>query len=108
MALSRSEKINFVRPAADPLFESATLVFGHRVLGVVLPGVGRDGARGAQAITRMAGTIIVQHPATAEADAMPSAAAIFDRTQSAALPLSRAMGGRYALAEASLWLQPRR
>lgn len=65
---------NLVRPAIDPMFRSAALSFGARVIGVVLTGMLNDGASGLSAIKARGGTTIVQHPVDAEADQMPLAA----------------------------------
>ncbi|MDR9814110.1 chemotaxis protein CheB [Rhizobium hidalgonense] len=65
---------NMVRPAIDPMFRSAALSFGPRVVGLVLTGMLNDGAAGLHAIKSNGGTTVVQHPLDAEADQMPLAA----------------------------------
>ena len=69
--LSRAERVNFARPAADPLFTSAAEVFGARTLGVVLSGRLHDGARGAAVIRAAGGTVIAQDPRSCTAPSMP-------------------------------------
>jgi two-component system, chemotaxis family, protein-glutamate methylesterase/glutaminase len=51
LALDDGPPVNYCRPAVDPLFSSAAQAFGAAVLGVVLTGMGSDGAQGAHAIT---------------------------------------------------------
>src|SRR5581483_7806425 len=65
---------NLTRPAIDPLFRSAALSYGSRVIGVVLSGMLNDGAAGLWAIKACGGTAVVQHPLDAQADQMPLAA----------------------------------
>jgi len=71
LALDDGPRVNFVRPAGDPLFASAASVFGPRVVGVVLTGCDGDGAEGLRAIKRAGGVSVVQHPGQAEAPDMP-------------------------------------
>jgi two-component system, chemotaxis family, protein-glutamate methylesterase/glutaminase len=74
VALSTDAPVHFARPSIDVLFESAADAYGPAVLGVVLTGGNRDGARGARAIRRCGGCVVVQEPASAAAPAMPAAA----------------------------------
>jgi two-component system chemotaxis response regulator CheB len=73
-ALSTDPPVEYSRPSIDVLFESAALAYGPGLIGVVLTGANRDGARGASAIKECGGYLIVQDPLTAESRTMPEAA----------------------------------
>jgi two-component system chemotaxis response regulator CheB len=75
VTLDRGEPVNFCRPAADPLFESAAAAFGNRVLAVVLTGMGHDGRDGAGHIVRAGGRVIAQDESTSVVWGMPGAVA---------------------------------
>ncbi len=61
-------------PSVDRLFRSAAEVAGERVVGVVLTGMGDDGARGVVAIKARGGTVLCEAPETAVIYGMPGAA----------------------------------
>jgi two-component system chemotaxis response regulator CheB len=48
------------RPAVDVLFKSAAQVYGSRVLGVVMTGMGSDGKEGAAWIKAQGGTVLTE------------------------------------------------
>ncbi len=74
MALSQLPPVNFVRPSADRLFESLAMSFGPRAIAVVLTGMGRDGAGGANVVKLSGGTVLVQDESTSEFFGMPGSA----------------------------------
>lgn len=74
LTLNQSARVNFVRPAADRMFDSIAESYGKRAIAVVLTGTGKDGAAGVQALKQRGGVIIAQDEASAEFFGMPSAA----------------------------------
>ena len=73
-ALSTESPVAFARPSVDVLFESAADIYRDRIIGVILTGANRDGAKGLAKIKALGGMAVVQEPETAESRAMPEAA----------------------------------
>jgi two-component system chemotaxis response regulator CheB len=81
-------EVNGVRPSADITMRAAARLYGRRCVGVVMTGMGRDGADGIRAIKEAGGATLVQDQASSVIYGMPRAAletGCVDRT----LPLDR-------------------
>lgn len=71
--LDQGPQINWVRPAVDPLFESAAAIFKSRCLAFVLTGMGSDGKAGAEIVKQNGGAVVIQSEKTCAVFGMPGA-----------------------------------
>jgi two-component system, chemotaxis family, protein-glutamate methylesterase/glutaminase len=74
MRVTRGPRENRVRPAVDPLFRTAAMAHGPRVIGVILSGGQDDGVLGLSYIRKLGGVTVAQDPAEADAPGMPESA----------------------------------
>ncbi len=72
--LSDAPPVNGHRPSADVLFASVAKAYGNRALGVIMTGMGRDGARELGSIYREGGITLGQDEASSIVYGMPKAA----------------------------------
>ena len=68
------EKVQYVIPSADVLFESVAKEVGDKSVGVVLTGMGADGARGLKKMRDIGATTIAQNKETCVVYGMPKVA----------------------------------
>lgn len=74
VVLTEGEKVNGHRPSADVLMSSVAHEFGERAIGVLMTGMGEDGAEGLGAIKGRGGLTIAQAEESCVVYGMPRAA----------------------------------
>lgn len=74
VVLSDDEKVNGHRPSVDVLFRSAAQEFGNQTVGVLMTGMGEDGAEGLGLIKAAGGMTIAQSEGSCVVYGMPKAA----------------------------------
>lgn len=84
--LSQEPAVNGIRPTIEELFKSAAVNLGDGAVGVLLTGMGRDGAEGLLEIRRNGGYTIAQNKETSIIFGMPGEAIKIDAAVSV-LPL---------------------
>lgn len=81
--LSHAPASSGCRPSVDPMLASLGSVYGKAALGVVLTGMGRDGAEGAARLVACSGSLIAQDEASSAVWGMPRA--VYDAGLASAL-----------------------
>jgi len=64
-------RVNLVKPSIDPLFQSAALEYGRRLVAVILTGTSSDGSAGLITVRHAGGVGVVQDPHGAAYSGMP-------------------------------------
>lgn len=72
--LNQNPPLGGHRPAVDPMMESVGRIYGSKAVGVILTGMGHDGAKGMQAIKRQNGQTIAEDQSTSVVFGMPKSA----------------------------------
>ncbi|MFZ4542218.1 MAG: CheB methylesterase domain-containing protein [Rickettsiales bacterium] len=75
LKLTQDPPVNSCRPSADPMFDSISKAYGRNVLGLVLTGIGADGAAGIRTIVENGGSVFAQDKETSVVYGMPRSAA---------------------------------
>ncbi len=75
LRLIKGEKINFVCPSVDVTMMSLKPMDGMKMYGVILTGMGRDGADGIAYMKRIGGVTVAQNEETSAVFGMPKEAA---------------------------------
>ncbi len=73
-SLSVEDVNNHSRPSIDYTLSSAASAYRDKLVGIILTGANKDGAKGLKSIADKKGYTIVQDPATCDIDTMPKAA----------------------------------
>lgn len=86
--LDEGPPVNRHRPSVDVLFRSVAQQAGHHAVGLLLTGMGKDGAQGLKEIQEAGGATLVQDEATSVVWGMPGEAVELGAADEV-LPLSR-------------------
>ena len=90
LRLAECRERDDVHHPIDEFFVSLATDRGSAATGVVLSGSGRDGSRGARAISRAGGRVLVQLPVTAKFSSMPQSAVEAGCTEEVMAPAAMA------------------
>lgn len=75
IVLSEGPRVNFVQPSVDVAMQSLVKPIGGKLIGIILTGMGKDGAEGLRHIKALGGITMAQDESSATIFGMPKAAA---------------------------------
>lgn len=81
ISLSNMPAVHGLRPAANYLFHSVARVYGPRAIGIILTGMGSDGAEGLQSMRQAGAHTIAQDKETCVVFGMPAVAISLDAAE---------------------------
>ena len=73
--LDEGPPVNFCKPAVDPMIDSLVKIYGQKVLGVILTGMGNDGAEACKRLVAEKGRVIAQDEETSVVWGIPGTTA---------------------------------
>lgn len=74
VVLSKSARVQGMRPSVDVLFRSVGEIFGDKTVGLIMTGMGEDGADGIEVIRAAGGLTLAQDRSSSVVFGMPKAA----------------------------------
>lgn len=73
ISLNQDPPVEYVRPSVNVMLESAMQVYGNKIIGVILTGMGKDGAEAMVKLKKNGGRTVVQNESTSVVFSMPKA-----------------------------------
>ncbi|PCD04712.1 chemotaxis response regulator protein-glutamate methylesterase [Sphingomonas spermidinifaciens] len=97
LRLDREKSASGCMPSVDPMFASVAACFGADAFAVMLSGMGRDGAAGAERIVKAGGTLVAQDQESSVVWGMPGAVVAAGLAQAVLPPeaIGRAIAHRF-------------
>ncbi len=77
VTLNQDPPVEHVRPAVNVMLDSAIKIYGSKIIGVILTGMGKDGADSMESLKKRGGKTIVQDQSTSVIFSMPKS--VIDR-----------------------------
>ena len=75
IVLEDGAPVNFCKPSVEPMMDSLLSLYGNKILGLILTGMGHDGRDSCKALSAAGGRVIAQDEASSVVWGMPGAVA---------------------------------